>query len=165
MILSHILPGLLHTLQDHLSAPKINLVQDYTQASCFMNFYASIPAKAKPRCPLTPPCQGTPAHSTKPGVLCGASVTLRAHPWTRPHRSRGYLETRLVTKCPHSSICPFQRLFSHVHLRGGKKTQLPERSSQNIISSVKRHKDVWLQGFQPHRRSLLRKGSPLKMET
>ena len=163
---SHVSPGLLHTLQDHPSSPRINLVQDYAQGSCFMNFYPFIPAKAKPRFPLTPPCQGTLAHSMKPSVSASPLWSL-GHPPCPPvdvptgHTgAEGTCETRLLTECLHISICPFQPLFSHVHLWGGKKC-----SSQNIISSVKRHRDVWLQGFQPHRRSLLRKGSPLKMET
>lgn len=162
---SHVSPGLLHILQDHLSFPKINLIQGYAWGSCIMNFYPFIPAKAKPRFPLTPPWQGTLAHSTKPSVP--TSLGSLSHPPCPPmdmpaaHTgAEGTCKTRLVTKCLHTSICPFQTLFSHVHLWRGKK-----HSSQNIVSSVKRHKDVWLQGFQPHRRSRLRKGSPLKMET
>lgn len=128
----HVSSGLLHTLQDHLSSLKINLVQDYARESCFMNFYSSIPAKGNLGFALTRPCQGTLVHSTKPSVSTSPLQSL-GHPLRPPMdmpaahtKAEGTCETRLVTKCQHTSICPFQSLFSHVHLWGGKKMQLPE---------------------------------------
>lgn len=75
-----------------------------------------------------------------------------------PHRA---CKVRFVSKCLHTSICSFQMLFSYIQLWGRKKNPY---SSWYIISSV-RDTDIWLCGFQPHRRSLLRKESPLKTET